>query len=131
GITLFGLTASLPLALVGLAVAGASDAISGIFRMAMWNRSVPDALRGRLASIEMISYSSGPLLGDFESGSVAAAFGGRLSVAAGRRPRRGWPRRPVRRPGRQWPATPAPWRRRPRARARRWGPAAWWPGRCR
>ena len=83
GITLFGLTASLPLALVGLAVAGASDAVSGIFRMAMWNRSVPDALRGRLASIEMISYSSGPLLGDFESGSVAAAFGVRVSVASG------------------------------------------------
>ena len=51
--------------------------------MAMWNRSVPDALRGRLASIEMISYSSGPLLGDFESGSVAAAFGVRVSVASG------------------------------------------------
>src|SRR2546428_6050030 len=48
GITLFGLTASLPVALVSLAVAGASDSISGVFRLAIWNRSVPDALRGRL-----------------------------------------------------------------------------------
>jgi MFS family permease len=83
GITLFGLTASLPVALACLALAGASDSISGIFRTAMWNRSVPDALRGRLASIEMVSYSSGPLLGDFESGSVAALFGVRASVASG------------------------------------------------
>jgi MFS family permease len=83
GITLFGLTASLPVALLCLAVAGASDSISGIFRSAIWNRSVPDALRGRLASIEMVSYSSGPLLGDFESGSVASVFGVRASVVSG------------------------------------------------
>jgi MFS family permease len=83
GIALFGLSASLPLALLWLAVAGASDAVSGIFRMAIWNRSVPDALRGRLASIEMVSYSSGPLLGDFESGSVASLFSVRVSVVSG------------------------------------------------
>src|SRR5207248_1276207 len=50
GITLFGLATSLPLALLCLAIAGAADAVSGVFRMAIWNRSVPDALRGRLAS---------------------------------------------------------------------------------
>ena len=32
--------------------------------MTMWNQTIPDALRGRLASIEMVSYMSGPLLGD-------------------------------------------------------------------
>ena len=83
GITLFGLTASLPLALCGLALAGASDTISGIFRLAMWNRSVPDALRGRLASIEMVSYSAGPLLNNFESSSVASLFSVRVSVVSG------------------------------------------------
>jgi MFS family permease len=83
GITLFGLSASLAPALLCLAVAGASDSISGIFRSAMWNRSVPDVLRGRLASIEMVSYSSGPLLGDFESGTVASLFGVRVSVVSG------------------------------------------------
>jgi MFS family permease len=83
GVTLFGLTASLPVALLGLALAGACDSISGIFRTAIWNRSVPDALRGRLAAIEMVSYSSGPLLGDFESGTVASLLSVRVSVVSG------------------------------------------------
>jgi hypothetical protein len=66
-----------------LALAGASDAISGMFRMTIWNQTIPDALRGRLASIEMVSYSSGPLLGHVEAGAVAAAFGVRASVISG------------------------------------------------
>lgn len=79
----FGLT-SLPLvALPLLAVAGGADAISGIFRQAIWNHTVPDALRGRLASIEMVSYSSGPALGNAESGLVAGALGVPLSVVSG------------------------------------------------
>ena len=49
-------------------MAGGADAISGIFRMTMWNQTIPDALRGRLASIEMVSYTSGPLLGHVEAG---------------------------------------------------------------
>jgi len=68
---------------LGLALAGACDSISGIFRTAIWNRSVPDALRGRLAAIEMVSYSSGPLLGDFESGTVASLLSVRASVVSG------------------------------------------------
>jgi MFS family permease len=83
GVTLFGLAPSLLLALLALALAGASDAVSGIFRMAIWNRSVPDELRGRLASIELVSYSAGPLLGDFEAGGVAALAGVRASVVSG------------------------------------------------
>jgi hypothetical protein len=43
----------------------------------------PDALRGRLASIELVSYSSGPLLGDVEAGAVATVFTPRVSVFAG------------------------------------------------
>ena len=46
-------------------------------------RTIPDALRGRLASIELLSYSSGPLLGNAESGLVAALFGVRASVVSG------------------------------------------------
>jgi len=57
--------------------------VSGIFRMTMWNRTVPDSLRGRLASIEMVSYTSGPLLGNTEAGAVAALFGVRASVVSG------------------------------------------------
>ena len=82
-IVAFGLCGTLWPALAWLAVAGAADAISGIFRMTIWNQTIPDGLRGRLASIEMVSYSSGPLLGHVEAGAVAAAFGVRASVISG------------------------------------------------
>jgi len=42
--------------------------VSGLCRTTMWNQSIPDALRGRLAGIEMLSYSSGPTLGNVEAG---------------------------------------------------------------
>nr|WP_234359720.1 MULTISPECIES: MFS transporter [unclassified Plantactinospora] len=75
GIIGFGLTDWLWLALVFLAFAGAADMVSGIFRMTIWNQTVPDHLRGRLAGIEMLSYATGPLLGQLRSG-VAARFVG-------------------------------------------------------
>ena len=64
----FGFAPSLWLALIALAFAGAADTISGVFRMTLWNQTIPDAMRGRLAGIEMISYSSGPALGNLEFG---------------------------------------------------------------
>jgi MFS family permease len=70
-------------ALLYLAIAGGADGISGIFRLTMWNETIPDTLRGRLASIEMVSYMSGPLLGHLEAGAVAAAFGVAASVVSG------------------------------------------------
>jgi MFS family permease len=70
-IIFFGLTTSLYLGLFFLALAGFFDMISGVFRQTMWNQTVPDKFRGRLAGIEMISFMSGPLLGDAESGVVA------------------------------------------------------------
>jgi MFS family permease len=82
-IAAFGLAGSLPLALLGLAVAGGADMISGLFRGTIWNQTIPDALRGRLASIELVSYSSGPLLGNVESGVVAALASVRVSVISG------------------------------------------------
>ncbi|HEX6796182.1 MAG TPA: MFS transporter [Ktedonobacterales bacterium] len=82
-IALMGFVSSLPLALLFLALAGAADMISGLFRSVIWNQTIPDALRGRLASIELVSYSSGPLLGDVEAGAVATVFTPRFSVAAG------------------------------------------------
>lgn len=82
-IAAFGFAESLPVALLLLALAGGSDAISGIFRMTIWNQTIPDNLRGRLASIEMLSYSTGPLLGNFEAGVAAALFGIRTSVVSG------------------------------------------------
>lgn len=82
-IALFGLSPTLPVALVFLALAGAADMCSGIFRSTIWNQTIPDALRGRLASIELLSYSSGPTLGNLESGAVASLFNVRVSVVSG------------------------------------------------
>lgn len=79
----FGLSTHIFIALFFLAVAGAFDAISGIFRTIMWNESIPQYLRGRMAGIEMISYLSGPRLGDTEAGLVAAAFGVTASIVSG------------------------------------------------
>jgi MFS family permease len=79
----FGLATTALVALPMLAVAGGADAISGIFRMSIWNRTVPDELRGRLASIEMVSYTSGPALGDAESGLVAGLFSVPASIISG------------------------------------------------
>ena len=49
-------------------LAGGADCVSGMFRMTLWNQTIPDTLRGRLAGIEMVSYMSGPLLGHVEAG---------------------------------------------------------------
>ncbi len=79
----FGLSKYLPLALFFLAIAGAADGVSGIFRGIMWNQTIPNHLRGRMAGIEMISYLSGPRLGDTEASLVAALFGITFSVVSG------------------------------------------------
>jgi MFS family permease len=79
----FGLAPALWVAFVALMAAGAADMISGLFRMTLWNQTIPDGMRGRLAGIEMISYSSGPALGNLESGIVGALAGVRVSVVSG------------------------------------------------
>jgi MFS family permease len=71
-IVAFGFADVLWLAVACLVVAGAMDTVGGIFRSAIWNETIPDHLRGRLAGVEMISWSSGPLLGDAEAGLLAA-----------------------------------------------------------
>lgn len=85
GVAIIGLGFSgyLWLALLCLLLAGAADGVSGLFRMTIWNQTIPDHLRGRLAGIEMISYLTGPLLGNAESGIVAGLFGIRTSVVSG------------------------------------------------
>jgi MFS family permease len=82
-ITAFGLAPNLGLALVFLGLAGAADMISGVFRGTLWNQTIPDRLRGRLAGIEQVSYSSGPLLGNLEAGIVAQFASVRASVVSG------------------------------------------------
>jgi MFS family permease len=82
-IVAFGFAPTLWAALLCLALAGASDMVSGLFRSLIWNQTIPDHLRGRLAGIEMVSYTTGPLLGNAESGVVAGLFGIRVSVVSG------------------------------------------------
>jgi len=82
-IVFFGFCDTLLPSLLFLALAGGADMVSGLFRMTMWNQTIPDALRGRLAGIELVSYMSGPLLGHAEAGAVAALFGVRASVVSG------------------------------------------------
>jgi MFS family permease len=79
----FGFAPTLAVALTALVLAGAADMMSGVFRSVIWNQTIPDSLRGRLASIEMISYTSGPALGNFEAGVVASIFNVRVSVVSG------------------------------------------------
>ena len=82
-IALAGVTNSLILVLICLAVAGASDQVSALFRTVIWNQTIPDNLRGRLAGIELLSYSVGPLAGQMRAASMAAAFSLSFSVTAG------------------------------------------------
>ncbi|GGS95346.1 MFS transporter [Streptomyces chromofuscus] len=78
-----GVAANVWLVLLCLALGGAFDMVSGIFRAAMWNQTIPDELRGRLAGIELLSYSVGPQLGQVRAGSMAAWAGVRASVWSG------------------------------------------------
>ncbi|MFJ5259354.1 MFS transporter [Streptomyces sp. NPDC088387] len=78
-----GFAGNVWLVLLCLAFAGGCDMVSGVFRSAMWNQTIPDELRGRLAGIELLSYSAGPTLGQVRSGGMAALFGVRTSVWSG------------------------------------------------
>ncbi len=78
-----GLTDQLWVALLFLALAGGADMMSGLFRSIIWNESVPNELRGRLSGIEMISYMSGPLLGNARAGWMAAQFSIPISLSGG------------------------------------------------
>lgn len=83
-ITLFGLSVfSLPLALFFLAVAGAADVLSAVFRATIVQLAAPDQLRGRIASIQFLVVTSGPRVGDIEAAAVASVVGAQASVISG------------------------------------------------
>ncbi|HUY60907.1 MAG TPA: MFS transporter [Candidatus Dormibacteraeota bacterium] len=74
-----GLAPSLGPALAALAVAGGFDMVGGLMRSTIWN-PILDALRGRLAGLELVSFSSGPALGNVEAGLVEALAGLQFSI---------------------------------------------------
>jgi MFS family permease len=82
-ISLAGVSRQLWLIIFFLALAGGADMISALFRSAIWNQSIPDEYRGRLAGIQLLSYSVGPLGGQMRAGSVAAWTSLRTSVISG------------------------------------------------
>ncbi len=79
----FGLSPDIYLALAALVAAGAADMISGIFRQTLWNQTIPDEFRGRLAGVELLSYGVGPPAGQLRSGVVASLAGPRVSLVSG------------------------------------------------
>lgn len=82
-IIFFGLVESLWLSLAFLSLAFFFDMISGIFRGTIWNQTIPGRLRGRLASLEMISYLTGPMLGNAKTGVLASYYGIKFALVAG------------------------------------------------
>ncbi|MFE9409515.1 MFS transporter [Streptomyces sp. NPDC006704] len=78
-----GLFGDVWLVLGCLAVAGAGDMLSGLGRSTIWNQTIPDELRGRLAGIEVLSYSVGPQLGQVRAGAMAGWTGTRAAVWSG------------------------------------------------
>jgi MFS family permease len=78
-----GISNSLFLVITCLVIAGAFDQISALFRGFIWNQSIPDELRGRLAGIEMLSYLLGPLGGQARAGGMAAMSSLRTSIVGG------------------------------------------------
>jgi hypothetical protein len=82
-IALFGVVPWLALALLLLAIAGAADMVSAVFRNSVLQLSVPDRLRGRLSSIHIAVVTGGPRLGDVESGTVAALTTPTFAVVSG------------------------------------------------
>ncbi len=82
-IAAFGLVRWLPLALLFLAVAGAADNVSAVFRATILQSAVPDEFRGRLQGVYTVVVAGGPRLGDVEAGSVAALLGEAFSVVSG------------------------------------------------
>lgn len=82
-IALAGLMPSFWLVALALAFAGAADMISGVFRSTVWSQTIPEAMRGRLAGIEMLSYSLGPLGGQVRAGVTADLWSVRGAITSG------------------------------------------------
>lgn len=71
------------LVLLCLGFAGAGDMLSGLGRSTIWNQTIPEELRGRLAGIEVLSYSVGPQLGQVRAGALAGWTGTRTAIWSG------------------------------------------------
>jgi MFS family permease len=82
-IAAFGFAETLWLALVLLALAGAADQISAIYRSTIVLTVTPDRLLGRLGGIEFAQVAGAPALGNLEAGAVASVTSLRFSIVSG------------------------------------------------
>jgi len=81
-IAIFGLVSSLWIGLVMLAVAGASDTVSAVYRSTMLQVATPPTMQGRLQGVFIVVVNGGPRLGDLEAG-VAASVSPQFAVVSG------------------------------------------------
>lgn len=79
----FGLSRSFPLSVALLALAGASDMVSVVIRSLMLQARTPEALLGRVASVNQIFIGSSNEIGAFESGVTARWWGAVTAVVVG------------------------------------------------
>ena len=82
-IVVFGLSGVLWLACLALAVAGAADTVSAVWRQSVLQAATPDEYRGRLGGVFIVVVAGGPRLGDVRVGSAAALMGPGPAVVAG------------------------------------------------
>jgi MFS family permease len=82
-VALAGVMPSFWLVALALAFGGAADMISGVFRSTVWSQTIPESMRGRLAGIEMLSYSLGPLGGQVRAGVTADLWSVRGAITSG------------------------------------------------
>ncbi|MDP8993507.1 MAG: MFS transporter [Pseudomonadota bacterium] len=79
----FGLSTSMPLSLAALFVVGAADMFSVYVRQSLIQLHTPDAMRGRVGAVSMLTISASNELGEAESGFLAALVGPVAAVVAG------------------------------------------------
>jgi MFS family permease len=80
---IFGISRLYALVFLALALMGAADSISTIIRNTIRQMITPDALRGRMTSINQIFFMGGPQLGEIEAGAVAQFFGVPFAIISG------------------------------------------------
>jgi MFS family permease len=78
-----GLARTLWLTVLLLAVAGAADLVSAVYRQTILQTAAPDELRGRMQGVFIVVVAGGPRLGDLRAGATAAAFGVTASWVGG------------------------------------------------
>ena len=79
----FGMTKSIVVAWLAIAVTGGADGVSTIVRNTIRQLQTPDHVRGRMTSVNQIFFMGGPQLGEIEAGAVAQFFGAPFAVVTG------------------------------------------------